>query len=372
MHRAEKGLIMQMKNVMRSLAGMMLVLVLGAVIVSAAPNGAPVSEFGTGWTAQYFNNRDLSGAPVLTAAAPLGVNFNFGTGSPDPVVNVDDFSARYQSVQFFTGGLYEFVVASDDGVRVLLDGVTVLDRFVPRVFTTDRFQLTITPGTHALTVEYFEAVDQAIVQFQYFLIPSGTATAITNPGGIIGTPFGTPPGPTPTITAIPPTALPVIPPGALTGTVIRAQVLLVRNAPFFAGGVVGRIRRGQTYQVIGRDGDARWFLVQLSGFQGWVWGYYLFVNGNEFNAPVQNTFVTAGDPGMTGVAVQTNATMRLRAEPNTVSAQIGRIPWGDILPVVGRSGDGVWYQVVFRGTTGWIASEFTTQIAGDVNVVPVR
>ncbi|MBK8025560.1 MAG: hypothetical protein IPK19_30225 [Chloroflexi bacterium] len=44
-----------------------------------------------------------------------------------------------------------------------------------------------------------------------------------------------------------------IPPGALSGTVIRAQVLLVRSGPFLGAPVVDRVLRGQTYQVLGRD-----------------------------------------------------------------------------------------------------------------------
>jgi uncharacterized protein YraI len=356
-------------------------LVAAALLLSGArTQAAPADQlqFGTGWTAQYFNNTGLSGAPVFTTSAPNGVNFNWGTGSPDATVQVDNFSARFTSIQFFNAGVYEFIAVSDDGIRVQIDGVTVLDRFQPRVLTEDRFQQTLTAGTHAITVEYVEFGDQAIVQFQWQQV-AGTVVGtpgIGTPGvSVFPTPFGTPPatpGPTPTATRIPPTALPAIPPGALTGTVVRASVLLVRVAPFLGAPVVGRVLRGQTYQVLGRDEDARWFLLQLSGFQGWVWGFYLFVNGNEFNAPVLSSFVTAGDPAAaTGVVGQTNAVLRLRAEPNTTSAQIGRVPWGDILPILARTNNG-WVQVVFRGTTGWVAAEFVNVIEGDIATVPVR
>jgi uncharacterized protein YgiM (DUF1202 family) len=341
-----------------------LAIVLLLVFGSAALGQA---TFGTGWTAQYWNNRELQGNPVHIEALPGGINFNWGTGSPHPTVNVDDFSARFTSTQLFEAGTYEFVVTSDDGVRVFIDGVLVLDRWFPRVLTTDRFQRTLTAGAHTIIVEYFEAVDQAAIQFQWFRLD---AVPFATP-----TPFGTPfvPGPAPTATRIPPTPLPEIPPGALTGTVVRAQVLLVRSAPFFAAPVVGRVLRGQTYQVIGRDPDARWFLLQLSGFQGWVWGFYLFVNGNEFNAPVVSAFITQGDPAAaTGVVIQTQSGLRLRAAPDVTSEQIGRIPWGDVLPVIGRTAGGDWYQVVFRGTVGWVAAAYTRVIEGDLNSVPVQ
>jgi uncharacterized protein YraI len=327
------------------------------------------SGFGTGWTAQYFNNTTLSGNPAYTETLPTGINFNWGTNAPNGFVPADNFTIRFTSVQLFTQGTYEFVVSSDDGVRVFIDNVLVLDRFVGRVLTTDRFQQTLTAGSHSLTVEYLELIDQAAVQFQWFQV-----SGIVTPG--VPTPFGQLPataGPAPTATRIPPTALPTIPAGALTGTVIRAQVLLVRAAPYLGAPVIGRVLRGQTYAVAGRDEDARWFLLNLSSGQGWVWSHYLFVNGNEFNAPVSSPFVVQGNPAaLTGVVGQTHATLRLRAEPTVLSAQIGRIPWGDLLPIIARTGGGDWYQVVFRGTTGWAAAEFVDIIEGDVNTVPVR
>jgi hypothetical protein len=41
------------------------------------------------------------------------------------------------------------------------------------------------------------------------------------------------------------------------------------------------------------------------------------------------------------------------------------------VPVIGRSADGGWVQVVFRGTVGWLAVNFITFVEGDVNTVPV-
>ncbi len=202
------------------------------------------------------------------------------------------------------------------------------------------------------------------MQFQYFLVSGQPIQPTTIPG--------LPPGVTPTATRIPPTPLPPIPPGALTATVIRASVLNVRAAPYIGAPRVDRILRGQTYAIVGRDADARWFLLQLSDKQAWAWGYYLFVNGNEFNAPVLSDFATAGNPAAgSRLTVQTQAGLRLRAAPTLDSAQIGRIPWGDLLPVIGRTASGDWYQVVFRGTVGWVASGFTRILEGSLDQVPV-
>lgn len=334
--------------------------------LTAALSAAPVADFGTGWVAQYFSNPSLSGAPTITEAAPSGINFNWASGSPNPAIPVDNFSARFSSSQMFpSAGTYQFVITSDDGARVLFDGALVYDQFVPRAQTTDTFELTISAGAHSIVVEYFEGIDQAMISFQWFQL-----------GGMFATPtidYGIPMGPTSTATRIPPTPLPEIPPGALTATVIKASVLLTRSGPFLGAPVVGRILRGQTYQVVGRDADARWFLLQLYGKQGWAWGYYLFVNGNSFNAPVVSPFTTAGGPAAnTGIAVQAQATLRLRAAPNTASDQIGRITWGTILPVLGRSADGGWVQVQYYDTIGWVALPYVKVVEGDVNSAPVH
>lgn len=342
---------------------------LAMVIGVFNPAALSAQNAGIGWTVQYFNNTNLQLPAVLTTNAPNGPNFTLGTGSPDPSVQAEDWSARYTATQIFNAGQYQFTIGSDDGVRFFIDNVLVLDRFFGRVFQPEPLTVTLTAGPHTLVVEYFDDIDQATLLFQYVQI-GGT---FPTPTGVFGT--FVPPvfGPTPS--AAPPTRtpLPAIPPGALTGSVVRASILLVRSAPYLGAPVAGRVRRGETYAVIGRDEDARWFLLQLGGYQGWVWGYYLFINGNEFNAPVASSFVTLGNPAaLTGVVMQTQATLRLRASPNAASEQIGRIPWGDVLPVTGRSADGGWYQTVFRGTTGWVAIQFVNVIEGDVNTVPVN
>lgn len=358
-----------MKRHLLGLALLALVLMVGAVVTITAD---VTQEFGTGWTAQYFNNTDLSGSPALSEALAGGINFNWGASSPRPgVINDDSFSARFSSVQLFNAGTYEFIVSSDDGVRVFIDGVVVLDRFVGRPLTTDRFQYTLTAGTHSLVVEYFEGIDQAAIQFQWFQISGGQTPGTQGFVTPIGGGSFVTAGPTPTASRIPPTPLPAIPPGALTGTVIRAQVLLVRSGPFLGAPVADRVLRGQTYQVIGRDENALWFLIQLSNGQGWVWHYYFNINGNSFNAPIVNPFVTAGGPASTtGVIGQTEATLRLRSEPSVLSTQIGRIPWGDLLPILERRNDG-WYKVIWRGTVGWVASGFVKIIEGDIAAVPI-
>ena len=47
-----------------------------------------------GWQATYWNNTDLSGPPALQRAEG-NLDYDWGTGSPAPGVNADQFSARW-------------------------------------------------------------------------------------------------------------------------------------------------------------------------------------------------------------------------------------------------------------------------------------
>lgn len=344
------------------------------VVVVALGSMIPITqaqEFGTNWTGTFFPTNNLTGTGIPVGGIN-GLNFNWGAGGPVingvavPGIPTDNFSARFTSVQNFNAGNYTFTVASDDGVRVIIDGAIVLDQFIGRPLTTNQFTQTLTAGPHTLTVEYFEGIDQAILQVQWAFAGGGG-------GGITGTPLGPTPTAGPTATPLP-TSLPPIPAGAITATIIRAPVLNVRASPSVFAPRVGTVLRGQTYQVVGRDENARWFLLQLSGFQGWALGYYLFINTNEFNAPVVSDFALGGNPqaqSPQGVVAVSEATLRLRAAPTVNSAQIGRVTWGGAMAVLGRTRGGDWIQVIWKGTTGWVATAWVEIVEGDFSKVPI-
>lgn len=321
--------------------------------------------FGSNWTGSYFNTPDLSGSPVLTKI-DAQINFNYGASSPVPgVINADNFSIRWTGQQVFTAGVYRFTATAETGIRVTIDGTVIIDKLASTgASQTINQDVQIADGTRTIQVDFVALTGNAAVQF-FWTAGAGTGT----PGATAGPPTATF---TPSSTS-----LPAIPPGALRATVIKANILNVRDAPSLGANRLGRILRGQTYQIVGRDANARWFLLQLSTMQAWAWGYYLSVDGNEFNAPV----VSAGagtlssiPPGYsdTGVIIVTEAGMRLRGEPNTTSPQTGRIPWGSFLPVVGRVSDNSWLQVVWKGTVGWVYAPYTEIRQGDINAVPIR
>lgn len=172
---------------MRKLTICGLVVVMTVVLLGLGAPGllAPqVAEAnpGTQWNAEYFNNQDLSGSPVLSRVDDQ-VNFNWGTGSPGAGVPVDSFSARWTKTVFFpTSGSWTFRVGVDDGVRMWIDTLAIIDQWhgSPQGFAVYQVSVDqLTAGNHVLRIEYFEATGDARIEASW----TGPGGATTNPAG---------------------------------------------------------------------------------------------------------------------------------------------------------------------------------------------
>ncbi len=339
-------------------------LVVLALSLSGVADVQAQAQFGTGWTGQFFNTTDLSGAVVYSQSYPSGINQNWGTSSPAPgVVFNDNWSARFESVQLFNEGTYEFVVASDDGVRVFIDNILVLDRFIGRVLTTDRFQQTLTAGTHTIRVEFVEFIDQAALQFQWFQIAGGAPTPL-------------PPGFDPN-TLLTPSALPAC--STTCATVTGARGLALRTGPYLGASFVTTLIGGSTYTVVARNRDEgiyNWYLLQLSdGRRGWSSGRYLTLNVDinliQFQGSVFDEIDGASEYG---VVASPRAVMNMRRRPSQRTDRVGSVPWGQPVEVIGRTiqaGIPKWYQIRYNGVVGWVDARWVG-VRGEINAVPIR
>jgi len=108
------------------------------------------------WLGQYYNNRDLSGPAVLTRWDPV-LMFNWGYGSPAPQVQPDNFSAQWTRAFNMQGGTWRITLTVDDGAKVFVDGVSVLDEWKVESATTYIRDVVLPTGNHTFTVQYFEA-----------------------------------------------------------------------------------------------------------------------------------------------------------------------------------------------------------------------
>lgn len=80
----------------------------------------------SGLAATYYDNDDFTGASVSRVDA--AVSFNWQTGSPDPAIGADTFSARWVGqVRAKYSEDYTFYVTADDGARLWVNGQLLVD-----------------------------------------------------------------------------------------------------------------------------------------------------------------------------------------------------------------------------------------------------
>jgi glucose/arabinose dehydrogenase len=119
-----------------------------------------------GYAAEYFANQDLSGVPALTRQDPA-VDFDWGAGSPGDGIPADHFSARWTKSVQLAAGSYAFTSTTDDGVRLFVDGVLVLDKWTLQGPTTYAVTRQLSEGTHQIVMEYFDNNGGAVARFGF-------------------------------------------------------------------------------------------------------------------------------------------------------------------------------------------------------------
>ena len=142
-------------------------------IGSDEPTAPTPTNFGAGLAGAYFSNTKLTGSAVLQRTE--GINFDWGSGSPGPGVATNSFSARWTGqIEIPATGSYRFQTLSDDGVRVYVDGVRVINNWSNHGATRNTSSArTYTEGRHAIIVEYYENTGSAVMKL-YWLLPGNT------------------------------------------------------------------------------------------------------------------------------------------------------------------------------------------------------
>ena len=154
----------------------------------------PLTGSSSDWTGNYFANNQWSGVPTMVRFDP-NVDFNWGTGSPAPLLPVDNFSVRWTRVMAMAQGDYRFDFTVDDGVRFYVDGTLLINEVREQAVTKYSVQMTLAQGNHEFRIEYVEFAGQALISF------------VMTPLNVFNTP--TPAPPTATFTPLP-TNTPVI------------------------------------------------------------------------------------------------------------------------------------------------------------------
>lgn len=155
---------------------------LAAIQFTYTPSSGPPPGPGTGpqpppagngsipqnqWLAQYYNNTDLVGDPVYRQYVPRGaypLDQDWGMGSPAPNITADYFSIRFEGSFYFDAGDYQFFSRADDGVRVYIDSLILIDAWYDGYKEPNNIIRSVGAGWHTIRVDFYERVGTAFVR----------------------------------------------------------------------------------------------------------------------------------------------------------------------------------------------------------------
>jgi len=143
--------------------------------------GAPIPD--QSWVAEYYNNINLDGAPVLVRKEEgeyIDKYYN-GASPADGFVGAENYSVRWTRKFTVIGGTYRFSVTGDDGVRLYIDDQLKVNEWrnqPPTTFNANNVELTT--GVHDIRLEYFQGGGPAQIRLTWG-IPNGACTQ-TPPG----------------------------------------------------------------------------------------------------------------------------------------------------------------------------------------------
>ncbi|HTL53193.1 MAG TPA: PA14 domain-containing protein, partial [Planctomycetota bacterium] len=110
-----------------------------------------------GLIAWYYEGREFDDKKLIFERIEPNINFEWGNDEPAPGVPEDGFCVRFVgSLHVKDEGHYTLTTASDDGVRLSIDGKQVIDHWVDQAETRVSVELDLTSGQHEIQLDYYE------------------------------------------------------------------------------------------------------------------------------------------------------------------------------------------------------------------------
>jgi chitodextrinase len=154
--------------------------------VTAAPSlTCPTTIPSNAFQACYYDNSDFTSLKAMRV--DKAINFDWGTGSPDPAIAADTFSATWRGNFSFEAGSYEFTVTADDGIRVYVGNQLVIDQWKVQAPTTYKATRAMSAGVHTIRVEYFENTGGALARLSWNRVAAADTTAPSVPTNLSAT-----------------------------------------------------------------------------------------------------------------------------------------------------------------------------------------
>lgn len=148
-----------------------------------APPGTP------GFFGEYFNNKTLT-APSRITRYDATIDFDWGMGSPDITVGANGFSVRWSGrITPPQTATYTFYVASDEGARLWVDGMLIIDDWAGHASVQEKMgNISLQQGQgYDIRLEYFENTGAAQVRLSWSR-PSQPKTVVPASAVIAGAP----------------------------------------------------------------------------------------------------------------------------------------------------------------------------------------
>jgi hypothetical protein len=136
------------------------------------------------YRAEYYNNTGLTGTPVFTRCESR-IAYNWGTRGPGNGIGNDNFSIRWTGRFNFAAALHQFTAQAGDGIRVWVDGASVVDAWKDQATTTYRATIPLTAGTHEVKVEYYERGGSAYARVFWRAVTGVAGSGGSSSGGSI-------------------------------------------------------------------------------------------------------------------------------------------------------------------------------------------
>ncbi len=110
-----------------------------------------------GLKGEYLQGADnLIGDPTLTRVDPV-IDFDWSAESPGPGVDREAFTARWRGeLTIPVTDAYTLIANSNDGVKVYLDGVEIIEDWSTHVARDASATLELEEGTYSIRIEYFQ------------------------------------------------------------------------------------------------------------------------------------------------------------------------------------------------------------------------
>ncbi|MFK8182233.1 MAG: PQQ-dependent sugar dehydrogenase [Phormidesmis sp.] len=130
------------------------------------PEPPPTSQ-GNGLRGEYFNNINFTSQAVTRTDA--NIDFNWGSGSPDPSIGRETFSVRWSGqIEPLYSETYTFRTNTDDGIRLWVNNQLIIDQFVDQAPTEHTGTITLVAGEqYDIRMDYYENRGGAVAQLSW-------------------------------------------------------------------------------------------------------------------------------------------------------------------------------------------------------------